>query len=107
MTKDVYGRLKPRFQIFDDVPMRKGTKREKCYIGYSHEVGFYKAAFIAGLWFPLSHLHRQLADYLGIFVYEIAPNAWSIFIGAEVLWGQLSEGNYFLTLEEFFYCYKP
>ena len=54
MTKDVYGRLKPRFQIPNNVPMRKGTKGEKCYTGCSHEVGFYEVAFIAGLRLPLS-----------------------------------------------------
>ena len=31
MTKDVYGKLKPHFQIPNNVPMRKGTKGEKCY----------------------------------------------------------------------------
>ena len=63
--------------------------------------------FIAGLRLPLSTLHRRLAFYLGISVSQIAPNAWRIFIKAEVLWGQLSGGNCSLTLEEFFYCYKP
>ena len=43
---------------------------------------------------------------MGIFVYQLAPNAWRIFIDAEVLWGQLSWGNRALTLKEFFYCYK-
>lgn len=93
--------------IFDDVSIRKGTKGERCYTGCFHEVGFYEAAFIAGLRLPLSHLLHRLADYLGISVYEIAPNAWIIFIGVEVLWGQLSEGSCSLRLEEFFYCYKP
>ena len=47
------------------------------------------------------------APILLVFVNLIAPNAWRIFIGAEVLWGQLSGGHRSLTLEEFFYCYKP
>ena len=29
------------------------------------------------------------------------------FIGAEILWGCLSGGNHQLSLDEFFYCYKP
>ena len=52
-------------------------------------------------------LQYQLANYLGLSVNQIAPNARRIFIGAEVIQGQLSGGNHQLTLDEFFYCYKP
>ena len=31
----------------------------------------------------------------------------SDFIGVEILWGSLSGGNHQLTLDEFFYCYRP
>ena len=67
----------------------------------------YDAMFAVGLRLPLTELYRQLANYLGLFVSQIAPNAWRIFLGAEVIWGQLSGGNRRLTLDEFFYCYKP
>ena len=40
-------------------------------------------------------------------VSQIAPNAWRIFIDVEILWGHLSGGNRQLSLDEFFYCYKP
>ena len=43
------------------------------------------AMFAAGLRLPLIELHRQLANYLGLSVSQIAPNAWRIFIRAEVL----------------------
>lgn len=85
MTKVVFSRLRPCFQIPDNIPIRKAIKGEKCYIGRSSKVGFYEVAFIMRLRFPLSHLYHRLADYLGIFVSQIAPNAWRIFIGAEVL----------------------
>ena len=52
-------------------------------------------------------LHRQLANFLGLSVSQVAPNNWKIFIGVEILWGRLSDGNYQLLLDEFFYCYKP
>ena len=67
----------------------------------------YDTMFAAGLKLPLTALHRQLADFLGLSVSQIAPNAWRTFIGAEILWGRLSGGNYQLTLDEFFYCYRP
>ena len=67
----------------------------------------YDAMFIAGLRLPLTKLHRQLANYLGLSLSQIAPNAWRIFIGVEVIQGQLSGGNHRLTLDEFFYCYRP
>ena len=107
MSDEVFSRLRPHFQIPRNVPIRKGDLGEKCYDGKSSNIGFYKAMFIAGLRLPLSTLHRRLAFYLGVLVSQIAPNAWRIFIGVEVLWGQLSGGNRSLTLEEFFYCYKP
>ena len=67
----------------------------------------YDAMFAAGLRLPLMALHSQLVDFLGLFVSQIAPNAWRIFISAEVLWGCLSGGNCQLSLDEFFYYYRP
>ena len=45
----------------------------------------YDAMFAAGLRLPLTALHRQLVDYLGLSVSQIALNAWRTFIGAEIL----------------------
>ena len=67
----------------------------------------YNAMFAASLRLPLTKLHRQLANYLGLSVSQIAPNAWRIFLRVEVIWGQLSSGNHRLTLDEFFYYYRP
>ena len=67
----------------------------------------YDAMFAAGLRLLLTAFHRQLVDYLGLSVSQIAPNAWRTFIGAEILWGSLSGRNCQLTLDEFFYCYRP
>ena len=57
------------------------------------DVGMYDAMFTIGLRLPLTDLHRQLANYLGLSISQIAPNSWRIFIGAKVIWGQLSGGN--------------
>lgn len=40
MSDEVFSRLRPRFQIPDNMPIRKGHKGEKCYIGGSSDVGF-------------------------------------------------------------------
>ena len=86
MKNEVFDRLHPCFQILDNVPIRKADKGEKCYTGELYEVGFYEATFIVRLRLPPSHLHHRLADYLGISICQVAPpNAWRIFIGAEVL----------------------
>ena len=61
MSDEVFNRLRPRFQIPDDVPIRKGDKGEKCYTMSTSDVGLYETAFIVGFRLPLSSLHRQLA----------------------------------------------
>ena len=87
MIKYVFGRLLPHFQIPEDIPIRRACKGEKCYLSENEDIGFYKAAFIAVLRLPLTKIHHQLANYLGISVCQISPNAWRIFLGVEVLWG--------------------
>lgn len=57
MSSDVFGRLHPRFQIPEDIPLRMTRKREKCYSSQMADVNFYKAIFIAGLRLLLSELH--------------------------------------------------
>ena len=70
-------------------------------------VGMYNAMFVAGLRLPLTVLHCQLVNFLGLSISQIAPNAWRIFIGVEILWGHLNGGNRQLSLDEFFWCYRP
>ena len=107
MSKKLFGELRVRFQIPDYIPIRLPREGEKCYSGRTADVGMYYAMFAAGVRLPLTALHRQLVDFLGISVSQVAPNSWRIFIGAEVLWGRLSGGHRQLTLDEFFYCYRP
>ena len=102
MTTNIFNNLWDRYQIPDNVPIRLSEKFEKCYSGKTADVGMYDAMFAAGLRLPLTALHHQLAIFLGLFVNQIASNAWSIFIGVEILWGHLSGGNCQLTLDEFF-----
>ena len=57
MSSDAFGRLHPRFQIPEDIPLRMTGKREKCYSGQTTDINFYEAIFITGLRLPLSELH--------------------------------------------------
>ena len=107
MSDKVFNTLRDRYQIPENIPLRLPRKFEKCYSGKTVDVGMYDAMFPAWLRLPLMDLHRQLANYLGLAIGQNAPNAWRIFIGAKVIWGQLSDGNRRLTLDKFFYCYKP
>ena len=107
MTTNIFKNLRDCFQIPENIPIHLPWKFEKCYSRKTTNVGIYDAMFTAGLRLPLTELHRQLANFLGLSISQIAPNAWRIFIGAKVLWGRLSGGSHLLTLDEFFWCYKP
>ena len=107
MNDKIFSELCVKYQIPKHIPIRLPYENEKCYTGKTADVGMYNAMFAAGLRLSLMALHRQLVDYLGLSVSQIAPNAWRTFIGAEILWGSLSGGIRQLTLDEFFYCYRP
>ena len=103
----IFKELRTWYQIPKHIPIRLPRENERCYLGRTADVGMYDAMFAVGLRLSLTALHCQLADFLGLSVSQIAPNAWRTFIGAEILWGRLSGRNRQLTLDEFFYCYRP
>ena len=107
MSQKVCDKLCDHFQILENLPLHLPWKFERCYSRKTADVGTYYAMFAAGLRLPLTELHHQLANYPGLSVSQIALNARRIFLGAKVIWGQLSGGNLRHTLDEFFYCYKP
>ena len=107
MSSRVFKELHPRYQIPNHIPISLLRKNERCYSRRAANVGMYDAMFAVGLRLPLTALHLQLADFLGLSVSQIAPNAWRIFISAEVLWDRLSGGNRQLSLDEFFYYSRP
>ena len=61
----------------------------------------------AGLRFPLSSLHREVLQYLGLSINQISPNAWRVFIAMEVLYGAMTNGAKRLMVREFLHCYHP
>ena len=102
MLEKIFKNLGAHFQIPDNIPIRLLGKFEKCYKRKTVDVSMYDAMFATGLRLSLTALHHQLANFLGLSISQIAPDAWRIFIGAEILWGRLSGGNRQLTLDEFF-----
>ena len=81
----VFKELHTRYQIPEHIPIRLPKENERCYSRRTADVSMYDAMFAVGLRLLLTALHRQLADFLGFFVIQIAPNAWRTFIGAEIL----------------------
>ena len=75
MSDKIFKELHVRYQILEHIPIRLPKENEKCYTGRTANVGMYDAMFATGLRLPLMALHRQLVDYLGLSVSQIAPNA--------------------------------
>ena len=42
--------------------------------------------------FPLSSLHHELLQHLGLSINQVSPNAWRVFLAVEVLYGVMSDG---------------
>ena len=93
MSDKVFKELRTRYQIPEYIPIRLPRENKRRYSGRTADVGMYDAMFAAGLRLPLTALHHQLANFLGLSVSQIAPNAWRTFIGAEILWKSLSGGK--------------
>ena len=68
MSEKVFKELRTRFQILDHISICLPRKKEKCYIGRTADVGMYDAVLAAGLRLPLTALHRQLVDFMGLSV---------------------------------------
>ena len=85
MTNNIFKNLRDCYQILENVPIYPPRKLERCYSRRTVNIGMYDAIFTTGLRLPLTELHHQLANYLGLSVSQIAPNAWRISIGAEVI----------------------
>ena len=97
--------LREKFQIPVNIPIHLPFKSEKCYYEGVEGVGVYEQMLKAGLRFPLSSLHCQLLQYLGLVITQISPNAWRVFLSVEALYRAMFDGAWRLTVEEFFNCY--
>ena len=75
MSDKIFKELRVRYQIPEHIPIRLSKENEKCYTRRTADASMYDAMFAAGLRLPLTALHHQLMDYLGLSVSQIAPNA--------------------------------
>ena len=67
--------LRDKYQIPVNIPLRLPYMSEKCYYEGVEGIKVYEQMLKAGLRFPLSSLHRQLLQYLGLAITQISPNA--------------------------------
>ena len=67
--------LKEKYQIPVNIPLRLPYLSEKCYYKGVEGIEVYEQMLKARLKFPLSSLHCQLLQYLGLAVTQISPNA--------------------------------
>ena len=85
-----FSTFRANFQISDYIPIRLPYVSEKCYYDGVEGVGVYEQMLKAGFRFSLSTLHRELLNYLGLFVNQISPNTWRVFIAMEILYGAMT-----------------
>ena len=75
MNDRVFKELRTRYQIPNHIPICLPRKNERCYSGRTADIGMYDAMFAAGLRLPLTALHRQLVDFMGLSINQISLNA--------------------------------
>ena len=75
MMSKIFKNLRERFQIPDHIPIRLPGKFKKCYSGETEDTSMYDATLAVGLRLPLTAFYRQLANFIGLSVSQIAPNA--------------------------------
>ena len=61
--------------IPDNIFVHLPYESEKCYYEGLEGVEEYEQMLKAGLRFPLSSLHRELLQHLGLSVNQVSPNA--------------------------------
>ena len=67
--------LRNKYQIPDNIPLHLPYMSKKCYYDDIEGVRVYEQTLKARLKFPLSSLHCQLLQHLGLSVNQISPNA--------------------------------
>ena len=102
-----FNTFRANFQTPDNISIRRPYVSKNCYYKGVEGVRVYEQMLKTGLRFPLSTLHQELLKYLGLFVTQISPNAWRVFIAMEILYDAMTDDARRLTVREFLHCYRP
>lgn len=75
MIARIFKELRDCYQSPNNIPICLLEKFEKFYSRKTANIGMYDAMLAARLRLPLTALHHQLANFLGLSVSQIVPNA--------------------------------